>query len=53
LGLECFWWSYLLHLAWIVLSYLSLLRLYGYRSPTDPNCPYVLLLPVSANAIQL
>ena len=38
---------------WVVLSYLSFQRLYGYRSPTDPNCPYVLLLPVSATAIQL
>ena len=35
---------------WLVLSFQ---RLYGYRSPTDPNCPYVLLLPVSATAIQL
>ena len=35
---------------WLVLSFQ---HLYGYRSPTDPNCPYVLLLPVSATAIQL
>ncbi len=42
--------AFLVDWYWLVLSFQ---RLYGYRSPTDANCLYVLLTPVSATAIKL